>query len=240
MSDSKKSRILVVDDDAEMLREVKAYLEKFGYDVQTALDGRSALALSKTLQIDLVVLDINFPELTIRRDRSIDGIEVLRLLRDDGSVPVLMLSSTNIPSVKVMALTLGADDYVPKPFDLRELEARIEAILRRSGVETTEKKVLSFQRLRLDPGSRRVWKDDQPVELTGIEFDILYTLSRRPEHVFTRDKLIELAWKDSYCVPKAVDVHIGHIRKKIEDDQTRPKLIVTVRGTGYRFEDVPA
>lgn len=240
MTDSKKSRILVVDDDTEILRDVKSYLVKLGYEVSTALDGRSALALAKTVQFDLVVLDINFPELTIRRDRSIDGIEVLRLLRDEGSVPVLMLSSTNIASVKVMALTLGADDYVPKPFDLRELGARIEAILRRCGGETTEGKVLSFQRLRLDPGSRRVWKDGQPVELTGIEFDILYTLSRRPEHVFTRDKLIEHAWKDSYCVPKAVDVHIGHIRKKIEDDQTRPTLIVTVRGTGYRFEDVPA
>lgn len=240
MTDSKKSRILVVDDDAEVLRDVKSHLEKLGYEVRTAADGRGALALAKTVHFDLVVLDINFPELSIRRDRSIDGIEVLRLLRDEGSVPVLMLSSTNISSVKVMALTLGADDYVPKPFDLRELGARIEAILRRSGGEAAEDKTLNFRRLRLDPGSRRVWKDDVPVDLTGIEFDILYTLSRRPEHVFTRDKLIELAWKDSYCVPKAVDVHIGHIRKKIEDDQTRPTIIVTVRGTGYRFEDLPA
>jgi two-component system alkaline phosphatase synthesis response regulator PhoP len=230
----------VVDDDADVLRDVKSHLEKLGYEVRTALDGRSALALAKTVLFDLVVLDINFPELSIRKDRAIDGIELLRMLREESNVPVLMLSSTNISSVKVMALSLGADDYVPKPFDLRELEARIEAILRRSGNDVAEDRVFSFRRLKLDPGSRRVWKDGEPVELTGIEFDILYALSRRPEHVFTRDKLIELAWKDSYCVPKAVDVHIGHIRKKIEDDQNRPTLIVTVRGTGYRFEDVPA
>ena len=240
MSVTKQYKILLVDDDAEVLRQVKTHLDRLGYDVRTAADGRTALSQAKSVEFDLVVLDINFPELSIRRDRSIDGIEVLRMLREDGSVPVLMLSSTNIASVKVMALTLGADDYVPKPFDLRELEARIEAILRRTGHDSTEAKVLNFQRLRLDPGSRRVWKDGAAVELTGIEFDILYALSRRPEHVFTRDKLIELAWKDSYCVPKAVDVHIGHIRKKIEDNQAHPTLIVTVRGTGYRFEDIPA
>ena len=239
MTEAKKSKILVVDDDADVQREVKKHLEKLGYDVKTAADGRAALTLAKSESFDLVVLDINFPELSIRQNRSIDGIEVLRLLRDEGSVPVLMLSSTNIASVKVMALTLGADDYVPKPFDLHELTARIQAILRRSGSDQAEDGILSFRRLRLDPGERRVWKDGAPVELTGIEFDILYTLSRRPEHVFTRDKLIELAWKDSYCVPKAVDVHIGHIRKKIEDDPTLPSLIVTVRGTGYRFEDGP-
>jgi two-component system, OmpR family, alkaline phosphatase synthesis response regulator PhoP len=136
---------------------------------------------------------------------------------------------------------LGADDYVPKPFDLQELSARIEAILRRAGDDVKGERVLSFRRLRLDPGERRVWKDGDPIELTGIEFDLLYTLARRPEHVFSRDKLLELAWKDSsYCVPKVIDVHIGHIRKKIEDDPSRPVFIITVRGTGYRFEDAPA
>jgi len=140
-----------------------------------------------------------------------------------------------------MALSIGPDDYVSKPFELQELGARIEAILRRTGHELPGERVLSFRRLRLDPGERRVWKDGTPIELTGIEFDILYTLARRPEHVFTRDKLIQHAWKgDSCCVPKAVDVHIEHIRKKIEDDPSRPTFIVTVRGTGYRFEDVPA
>jgi len=236
-----KRRILVVDDDVKLLREVQAHLEKLGYEVSTASDGRAALALAKSTEPDLVVLDINFPEDKKRTERTLDGIEVLRTLRDSGSVPVLMLSSTNSSSVKVMTLTIGADDYVPKPFDLQELSARIEAILRRSRDESQEAKVLNFRRLRLDPGERRVWKDGEPVELTSVEFDVLSTLARRPNHVFTREKLLELAWKDaSYSIPKVVDVHIGHIRKKLEDDPNQPTLVVTVRGTGYRFEDTPA
>jgi len=241
LTKASKGKILVVDDDARLLQEVKAHLEKLGYEVATAADGRVALSLAKSMEFDLVVLDINFPDIKTKRERSIDGIEVLRMLRDSGNVPILMLSSTIISAVKVMALTIGADDYVPKPFDLHELSARIEAILRRSRDEVQREKLLSFRRLRLDPGERRVWKDGAPIELTGIEFDILCTLARRPEHVFTREKLLELAWKDpSYGTPKVVDVHIGHVRKKIEDDPSRPTLIVTVRGTGYRFEDVPA
>ena len=236
-----KTRILVVDDDRQLLREVRSHLEKLGYEVATAEDGLSALKLAHSASPDLVVLDINFPDSKGSRSRSVDGVEVLRRLRESGNVPILMLSTTNISAVKVMALSIGADDYVSKPFELQELGARIEAILRRTGQELPGERVLSFRRLRLDPGERRVWKDGEPVNLTGIEFDILYTLARRPEHVFTRDKLIELAWKgDSSCVPKAVDVHIGHIRKKIEDNPTHPTFIVTVRGTGYRFEDVPA
>ena len=140
-----------------------------------------------------------------------------------------------------MALSIGADDYVAKPFELQELGARIEAILRRTTHAESSERILSLRRLRLDPGERRVLKDGQPIELTGIEFDILYTLARRPEHVFTREKLIELAWKGtSYCIPKAVDVHVGHIRRKLEDNPANPRFIVTVRGTGYRFEDASA
>jgi DNA-binding response OmpR family regulator len=236
-----KSKILLVDDDPQLLREVQAHLEALGYEVATAADGLAALKLAKSMLPDLVVLDINFPDSKTARNRSIDGIEVLRSLRDSGNVPILMLSAANIAAVKVMTLTIGADDYLAKPFDLQELSARIGAILRRGAGNTTEDKVLNFRRLRLDPGERRVWKDGEPIELTGIEFDILYALARRPKHVFTRDRLIEHAWKgDSYCVPKAVDVHIGHIRKKIEDDPGRPTFVVTVRGTGYRFEDVAA
>ncbi len=233
-----KTKILLVDDDQKILREIRSHLEKLGYEVSSAEDGASALNLANSTLPDLVVLDINFPESSTSRRLTVDGIEVLRRLRESGNVPVLMLSATNIASVKVMALSIGADDYVSKPFDIQELGARIEAILRRAGQESPGERVLSFRRLRLDPGERRVWKDGEPVDLTGIEFDILYALARRPEHVFTREKLIEHAWKDSsFCVPKAVDVHIGHIRKKLEDNPCRPVFIVTVRGTGYRFED---
>jgi DNA-binding response OmpR family regulator len=236
-----KNKILVVDDDPQIRREVKSHLERIGYEVHTAEDGHSALKLAQTLSPDMVVLDINFPPEKLGKERAIDGLEVLRWLRDSANIPVLMLSSTNLSSVKVMALSVGADDYVAKPFDLKELGARVEAILRRTRNAMPEDQVLSFRRLRLDPGARRVWKDEQPVELTEVEFEMLYTLARRPDHVFTREKLIELAWKqNSYCVPKVVDVHIGHIRKKIEDDPSHPTFIVTVRGAGYRFEGVTA
>jgi len=241
LTENAKYKILVVDDDAKLLQEVKTYLQRLGYEVVTALDGRTALAIARGSHLDLVVLDINFPDPKASGGHTVDGIEVLRTLREAGSVPVLMLSATNISSVKVMALTLGADDYVAKPFELQELGARIEAILRRTMHTESSDRVLSLRRLRLDPGERRALKDGQPIELTGIEFDILYTLARRPEHVFTREKLIELAWKGtSYCIPKAVDVHVGHIRRKLEDNPGNPKFIVTVRGTGYRFEDTPA
>lgn len=236
-----KRKILAVDDDPQLLREVRTHLEALGYEVATAADGLAALKLARSALPDLVILDINFPDSKTARNQSIDGIEILRQLRELGNVPILMLSSANIAAVKVMTLTIGADDYLSKPFDLQELSARIDAILRRTGHESPGEQILSFRRLRLDPGERHVWRDGEPIELTGIEFDILYALARRPEHVFTRDKLIEYAWKgDSCCVPKAVDVHIGHIRKKIEDDPSQPAFIVTVRGTGYRFEDVPA
>ena len=241
MTTSSKTKILVVDDDRQILREVRPHLEKLGYEVATAEDGLSALKLVQSMSPDLVVLDINFPDSKNLRSRSVDGVEVLRRLRESGNVPVLMLSTTNISAVKVMALSIGADDYVSKPVELQELSARIEAILRRTGHELPGERVLNFHRLRLDPGERRVWKDGEPIDLTGIEFDILYALARRPEHVFTREKLITQAWKGySCCVPKAVDVHIGHIRKKMEDDPSQPTFIVTVRGTGYRFEDAEA
>lgn len=241
MEHEAKCTILVVDDDPHMLELVKAHLEKSGYAVATAVDGRSGLALAARATPELIVLDIALDNSQTAANWSIDGIDVLRRLRDSGDVPVVMLSATNISSVKVMTLAMGADDYLPKPFDLHELSARIEAVLRRTRHERPGHKVLIFDRLRLDPGERRVWKDDTLIELTAVEFDVLYTLARRPNHVFTREKLLDLAWKDAQCsIPKVVDVHVGHIRKKIEDDPARPAFIVTVRGTGYRFENAPA
>ena len=238
MPTSEKKKILIVDDDVKLLRELKSHLEKIGYAVLTAADARTALELVKTTELDLVVLDINFPDTSATRGRSIDGLEVLRVIREAGDIPVLMLSATNISAVKVMTLTMGADDYVSKPFEMDEFAARVGVILRRCIHSMSGEQILSLNRLRLDPGERRAWKDGNAVELTGIEFDILYTLARRPEHVFTREKLIDSAWRSAnYCVLKAVDVHIGHIRKKIEDNPSRPAFIVTVRGTGYRFED---
>lgn len=236
-----KKKILIVDDDPQIVQDIQSHLENLGFDVATAKDGLYGLKLAQSILPDLIVLDITFPVSTRSRQSNVDGVEVLRKLRESSNVPILMLSRTNISAVKVMALNIGADDYISKPFELQELGARIEAILRRTGPDLSEEKVLNFHRLRLDPGERRVWKDNQLIELTGIEFDILYRLARRPMHVFTRDNIIEHVWKnDSCCVPKAVDVHIGHIRRKIEDNPNSPAFIVTVRGTGYRFEDEPA
>ncbi|MBE7559583.1 response regulator transcription factor [bacterium] len=236
-----KTRILVVDDDAQLVREVRAFLEQRGYAVTVAQDGLEALRLAAETAPNLVVLDINFPAPKSSKGRMLDGLEVLKRLRETDSTPILMLSATNISAVKVMALSAGADDYVSKPFELPELGARVEAILRRASHAVAGEKVLSFHRLRLDPGERRVWKDGELVDLTGLEFDILYTLALRPAHVFSRDAIIDRAWKgEALCVPQAVNVHIGHIRQKLEDDPSHPVFITTVRGSGYRFEDVPA
>jgi two-component system alkaline phosphatase synthesis response regulator PhoP len=235
------TRILIVDDDKDLLREVSGYLSKQGYEVDQALDGGKAMSLVESKRPDLVILDITLQESNISKKTSIDGIEILRRVREMGSTPILMLSATSIPSVKVMALHIGADDYITKPFDLPELHARVEAILRRARGDGNIEKELNFQRLRLSPGERQVWKDGKPIDLTGIEFDILYTLARRPNHVFTRERLLEMAWKEpSYSILKVIDVHIGHLRQKIEDTPAKPAFIVTVRGTGYKFEDAVA
>lgn len=234
-----KNKVLVVDDDRKIARQVQSHLEKLGYDVATAIDARAALDMVQTAEPDLVVLDINFPE-SETEERTIDGIELLRRLRESTKARVLMLSATKVSAVKVMALSMGADDYVSKPFDVEELGARIGAILRRDGDGLTENKTLEFEHLRLDPMERRVWKDGELVEMTKLQFEMLYTLARRPDHVFTREKLLELAWDGGDCIgPKVVDVHIGHIRKKIEEDPSQPRLIATVRSVGYRFQDSP-
>jgi len=232
-----KTRILVVDDDKELVKELSQYLSKQGYLVDEALDGAKAMALVNTTHPDLIILDITLSENQLSK-RSIDGIEVLRRVRELGTVPILMLSATTVASVKVMALHIGADDYITKPFDLGELHARVEAILRRSREERDNHRELTYQRIRIHPGERQVWKDEKPVALTGIEFDILYALARRPQHVFTRERLLETAWKEpSYSILKVIDVHISHIRNKIEDLPGEPAFIVTVRGTGYKFVD---
>jgi DNA-binding response OmpR family regulator len=229
-------RILVVDDDRAMLERVRKLLAREGYEVGVAEDGAGALRKVVEYSPDLVILDISL--IADGGAEPLDGIEVLRRVREDHETPVLMLSATSVGAVKVMALTMGADDYLTKPFDPQEFLARVRAILRRMARTTPASTDLCFPGLRIDPEARRVWKDDQEVELTAIEFELLLTLAKRPNRVFSRDQLIELAWKHSYYgVPKVVDVHIGHIRKKIETDQARPQYIVTVRGIGYRFGD---
>lgn len=223
-------KILVVDDEMTLLHTVRAYLEQDGYTVQTASDGRSALYAFRDFQPDLVVLDIMLPEL--------DGLEVLRQLRQTSNTYVIMLTAKADETDKIIGLGLGADDYVTKPFSPRELVARVKATLRRANDFGTPRTELVSQRLRLDEEARLAWKDDQPLELTPIEFDLLCTLMRHHGRALSRDQLIEQVWgHDYYGDERVVDVHVGRLRKKIEDDAAQPTLIATVRGAGYRFED---
>ncbi len=228
MSDTK---ILVVDDEPSIVSNIRAYLEREGYVVQTAEDGPSALRLAHSFAPDLVVLDIMLP--------GIDGLEVLRRLRQDSEVYVLLLTARADETDKVIGLTVGADDYLTKPFSPRELVARIKAILRRGRgtAEPTTTSTLTFDDLRIDPAAHQVWKADAPVELTAIEFNLLYSLARHQGRVLSREQLIEQVWGyDYYGDDRVVDVHLGRLRKKIEADPEHPQLVVTVRGVGYRFE----
>lgn len=223
-----KAKILVVDDEASIVNLVSAYLRPEGYDVYTAADGLAGLKAARLYRPDLIVLDVMLP--------GMDGIEMLSILRRESNVYVILLTARIEETDKIVGLTVGADDYVTKPFSPRELAARIKAALRRLQSQPTsiEGGVLIFRRLRIDPGSRQVWLDNQLIDLTPIEFDLLKTLAEHHGLVLSREQLLEKVWGyEYYGELRVVDVHLGHIRQKFGDDS----LIATVRGVGYRFED---
>jgi two-component system alkaline phosphatase synthesis response regulator PhoP len=225
------TKILVVDDEQPIVNTVRAYFEREGFAVRTALDGPTALEIARTFQPDLIVLDIMLP--------GMDGLELLSTLRRESDTYVLLLTAKTEETDKIVGLTMGADDYMTKPFSLRELMARVKAVLRRerSVHAPRHESSLDFARLRIDVDGRRVWKDGQEIEFTPIEFDLLHALARHPGLVLSREQLIEQVWNyDYYGDERVVDAHIGRLRKKIEDDPAYPTLIVTVRGAGYRFE----
>lgn len=225
-------RILIIEDEASTRANLEAYLLKEGFETYTASDGVAGLSAFRSLRPDLVVLDIMLP--------GMDGIEVLRRLRQISDVYVLMLTARADETDKVVGLSMGADDYLAKPFSPRELTARIQAILRRGRGESVEVPLV-FEKLRMDPAARRVWKNDVLLDLTPIEFDLLYAMARHAGRVLSREQLIEHVWgHDYYGDERVVDVHIGRLRKKIEMDPAQPELVVTVRSAGYRFEDGPA
>jgi two-component system alkaline phosphatase synthesis response regulator PhoP len=233
-------KILVVDDEPTLLQTVRAYLEQEGYAVRTARNGRAALQEALAFRPDLVVLDIMLP--------GLDGLEVLRRLRRGDVVPgrrdvyVIMLTARADEMDRVVGLELGADDYVTKPFSPRELVARVKASLRRAeGPGASGGEPLVFRHLRLDPEARMAWRDGAEVELTPIEFDLLYALVRHAGRVLSREQLVEQVWGvDYFGDERVVDVHVGRLRKKIEADPAEPDLIHTVWGVGYRFADEPA
>lgn len=226
--------ILVIDDEQNILDLVSAYLKAEGYTVHTVTDGVAGLKAAQTFQPSLIVLDIMLP--------GLNGLELLQQLRRDSDVYVIMLTSKSEETDKVIGLSMGADDYLTKPFSPRELVARIKAALRRYGKQSgvSDSNGLTFQQLRIDVDARRVWKDDEEIELTTIEFDLLHALAEHPGRVLSREQLLQRVWgHDFYGEDRVVDVHLGHIRKKIETNPSEPELIVTVRGVGYRFEDMP-
>lgn len=222
-----KTKILVVDDEPSILNLISAYLRAEGFDYQTATDGQAALRSIRSYHPDVIVLDIMLP--------GIDGIEVLSQLRRESDAYVIMLSAKSEELDKLVGLSVGADDYLTKPFSPRELIARIKAALRRlqNPSQESNRKVIKFTSIHVDTGSRRVWVKDEVVELTSLEFDLLVTMMRHNKMVLSREQLLEKAWGyDYYGDSRVVDVHIGHLRQKIGE-----KYIETVRGVGYRFED---
>jgi two-component system alkaline phosphatase synthesis response regulator PhoP len=222
-------KILVVEDEQPILNLVSAYLKPEGYEVYTASDGRAGLQAARAYLPDILILDVMLP--------GMDGIEMLSQLRRESDVYVIMLTARTEETDKIVGLTMGADDYMTKPFSPRELVARVKAALRRLQAVTasgSDTRVLSFRHVRVDPGARTVHVDDQPVELTAIEFDLLRSLAENRGRVLTREQLLEKVWGGQYFGDmRVVDVHLGHVRQKLG----REGLIATVRSVGYRFED---
>ena len=225
--------ILVVDDETNIRNLAKAYLEKEGYTVHTAEDGPGGLASFRRYQPDLIVLDIMLP--------GMDGLEVLQHIRRESDVYVMLLTAKSEEADRVIGLTVGADDYLTKPFSPRELVARCKAILRRGrSAATGDEPVLSFAHLRIDGQRHQVWRDSEEIVLTALEFRLIKTLASYAGMVLSRGQLLERVWGyDFYGDERVVDVHIGHIRQKVEVDPANPQHIITVRGVGYKFEDAP-
>lgn len=223
------ARILLIDDEPSIHTVVSAYLKTEGYEHQSAMDGPTGLAAAHSFKPDIIILDVMLP--------GMDGIELLANLRRDSNVYVIMLTARSEETDKIVGLSVGADDYLTKPFSPRELIARIKAALRRlQGVTKTAdgSGMLTFAHLRIDLSERRVWLEQHLVDLTAVEFDLIVALAQNQSMVLSREQLLEKVWGyDFFGDTRVVDVHIGHIRQKLGNDQ----LIETIRGVGYRFED---
>lgn len=229
-------RILLADDERSIQTLLSFALTKDGYEVVTANNGLEALARFKEQTFDLVVLDVMMPKL--------DGLEVCRRLRASHSVPIIMLTAKSEEIDKVLGLELGADDYITKPFSLRELSSRVRAALRRAGMtgatdpSVEAEALIEVHELVLDRARRRVTVRGDEVQMTYVEFEILLALASSRSRVFTRDMLLTRVWGDSaYRDPRTIDVHIRHLREKLELDAKDPEYVFTVRGVGYRFRD---
>ncbi|HEY8769470.1 MAG TPA: response regulator transcription factor [Thermoleophilaceae bacterium] len=226
-------RILLVDDEQSVQKLLTYPLRKEGYEVVGALDGREALDRLQDASFDLVVLDVMLPH--------VDGFDVCRQIRATSTVPIIMLTAKTEEIDKVLGLELGADDYITKPFSVREFRSRVKAVLRRAALMRGDEELeepIERGDLRIDFDKRHVRVRGSSVRLTYVEFEILAALARSPGRVFSRTMLLERVWGDSaYRDPRTVDVHIRHLREKLEQEPRHPELIFTVRGVGYRFRE---
>ena len=226
------TRVLVVEDEKNLVALLRKYLEREGFDVHEALDGNAALEASHTVNPDVVVLDWMLP--------GLDGMEVLREFRRFSDAYVIVLTARTEEVDRIVGLSTGADDYLTKPFSPAELVARLRAMLRRprSGRRNAaeEDAPLRLGELTIDPARREVWLEEKEVPLTPLQFDLLATLASRPGLVFSRRHLLERVWGDDYFgSDHVVDVHVANLRKKVEEDPSNPRYVQTIRGVGYRF-----
>jgi DNA-binding response OmpR family regulator len=231
MNQANDSIILVVEDEPSIAEVVCLYLKRAGYQVLQASDGQAALEILSERTPSLVVLDLMLPK--------IDGLTITRWLREQGDIPIIILTARRAESDRIAGLEMGADDYVVKPFSPQELVSRVRAVLRRvsSKSETRGEAPLKFDELVIDPLTRQVTVGDGEVGLTAKEFDMLWWLARHPRQVFSRDQLLENIWGISeYIDPGTVTVHVRRLREKIERDPSEPEHILTVWGVGYKFE----
>ena len=226
-------KILLVDDEKSFVKALKYNLAQDGYEVITAFDGIDALDKVKHESPDLVILDIMLP--------GKDGWQVCRLIRQHSNVPIIMLTAKDDEMDKIIGLELGADDYITKPFSIRELLARVKALLRRVQLDSTKETepILVSGDIRIDLDKRRVYREGVRIDLTAKEFELLHILMRSPGKVYSRDALLEEVWGyDYFGGTRTVDVHIRRLREKVERDPGNPALILTIWGAGYTFRDL--
>lgn len=232
MNPVKQPQILLVDDEPDLRQMVRKYLKAEGFGVSEASNGQEALSLLRDSTPDLVLLDIGLPD--------VDGFSVLQEVRKTMGLPVIMLTARSEEIDRVLGLTIGADDYITKPFSPRELVARIKAVLRRGAADRTQEDELEFEGLRLNLPRRQVVVDSTEAKLSALEFDLLSALASAPGRVFTRQQLLERVWGfDYFGLERVVDVHIRNLRKELGDNAQEPRFIGTVRGVGYKLVAEP-
>ncbi len=222
-------KIFVVDDEPQIVKVLKAYLEQAGYQVVTTSDGKAALSIFQRERPDFLILDLNLP--------GMDGLDICKAIRHDSNVPILMLTARVEEADRLIGLELGADDYVLKPFSPREVVARVKTIFRRAVAEPAKTGVIQVAELIIDLGQHTVTLAGKPIELTPTEFEILATLAKQPKRVFSRLQIMELAQGDAFeGYERTIDAHIKNIRLKLEPNPKRPVYIQTVFGLGYKLD----